>query len=137
MAPSCASLWKLSRHSRCQDGNCLLHARTQHCKDNFFCQQKISLRKELIWQEIYALEGFLKAFTMIKYKLVGSQGFYFDLGVHLRTGDCQVNKVHFNTNLVVQVVMYLYLLYLHTYLNICDLFQEGRKWSDATLTNFL
>ena len=37
---------------------------------------------------------------MIKYKLVGSQGFYFDLGVHLKTGDCQVNKLHCNTNLV-------------------------------------
>ena len=74
----------------------------------FFVSKKISLIKELIWQEISASEGFLKAFSMIEYKLVGSQGFYFDLGVHLKTGDCQVNKV--------QVVMYLYIFhikYLH------------------------
>ena len=45
---------------------------------------------------------------MIEYKLVGSQGFYFDLGVHLKTVDCQVNKV--------QVVMYLYLLHI-TYIS--------------------
>ena len=47
----------------------------------FFVSKKISLIKELIWQEISASEGFLKAFTMIEYKLVGSQGFYFGLGV--------------------------------------------------------